>query len=127
MKIFIIFIIFLSISHSNILTSEEEIFLTKKINSTLPKKLDDITQIVDFYIASDKFVYTYEIKNINESSKINFNKIILNMNNAMCTYPNTKNLIYRGLIFRYIYRNEYTKKFLFSFEIDKNSCKHLVN
>ena len=88
-----------SILTADILTMEEQAYLTKKMRSTLPQKLDSITSAVDFYIAKDKFIYTYEIKIINSPEQINVNKINTRMNNAMCTYPTLRNLINKGITF----------------------------
>ncbi|MAC83377.1 MAG: hypothetical protein CL624_04510 [Arcobacter sp.] len=112
-----------SILTADILTMEEQAYLTKKMRSTLPQKLDSITSAVDFYIAKDKFIYTYEIKIINSPEQINVNKINTRMNNAMCTYPTLRNLINKGITLKYVYRNESTKKYLFSFEINKKVCE----
>lgn len=108
--------------YADILTQEEKNKLTKIINNDLPKKIDDITYAVDFYIAENKMVYSYEMNYIQSVNDFNPNLIINRMDNAMCTYPPLRNLIDRGIILKYVYRNKETKKYIFSFEITKKEC-----
>lgn len=124
-KIILNLIFVFSIVQADIIPQEAQLKLSKIMNSQFPKKIDEITTAVDFYITVNKFVYTYEVKGIKSRNNLNTTKIITRMNNAMCTYPTMRRFINDGIILKYIYRNETSKEYIFSFEIDKNVCSKL--
>ena len=122
LKVFI-FISLISNAYGDILSLKQQRNISNIMRNDLPQKIGPTTTAVNFYIAGDTMVYTYEAQGILHKSELDTSIIIKRMNNSMCTYPPLRKLIDKGITLKYVYTNKRTKKYIFDFSIDQRTCR----
>ena len=108
--------------------------MSKEINKNTPYQLDQLDQLDQFTILDsttaykNTIVYKMTIFNVNiKDSEMGFveNKLFLTARNSICTEECTKETIFKGAIFKYMYSEE-NGKHLFSFTIDSKDCLEML-